>query len=124
MRGEAQRRWQRVIHAIPTTHNRVLRAHWSQRPALCSWWREVIAAHCGICREPPERALVRITVYRQQRQDRDNAYASSKPLVDALVHAGWLRDDRLENLELEVEEHIDRKNPRTRLEWRKLDHDR
>jgi hypothetical protein len=52
---------------------------------------------------------LRVLVHRRHRQDPDNAYASVKNLLDALVHEGWLEDDSSDCLSLEVEE---REEPR------------
>ena len=61
-----------------------------------------------------------IVVYRRTRQDPDNAYASVKNLLDALVKEGWLEDDSPELLSLRV---FEREEPRkveqrTEVLWR------
>ena len=44
-----------------------------------------------------------------------------KPLVDALNRMGWMVDDTLEWLKLEVVELVDRKNQRTEVHWEALE---
>lgn len=63
------------------------------------------------------RVRLNISVYRWNRQDPDNAVASVKPLIDALVERGWLSDDSPRWLELAVREEIDRGEQRTEVEW-------
>jgi hypothetical protein len=52
---------------------------------------------------------LRVLVHRRHRQDPDNAYASMKNFLDALVLEGWLEDDSCDLLSLQVEE---REEPR------------
>lgn len=70
--------------------------------------------------EPPRRVRLEITVYRKARQDPDNAVASCKYLVDALQARGYLVDDSCDWLDLQVQEQVDRKNPRTQITWEAL----
>jgi Holliday junction resolvase RusA-like endonuclease len=71
----------------------------------CSWDRWVcFRMGMPAYGEPQGKVRVKITVYRGKEQDPDNAVASVKPILDALVEAGWLRDDTSEWLVLEVEE--------------------
>ena len=63
------------------------------------------------------RVRLRIIVYRWNLQDPDNAVASCKYLLDALVARGWMVDDSKQWLDSDVEEVIDRKNPRTVIDW-------
>lgn len=113
------------------TLNKLLRAHWGKKgsdlknwkewvlsvagkgPWWCSDWKEREAMKVAV----PAQALFRITVYRKRLQDRDNAVGSVKPLVDALVWKGWAADDSVQWLKLEVEERVDRKEPRTEVYW-------
>ena len=60
---------------------------------------------------------ISILCYRKGLQDPDNAVASVKPLVDALVARGWAVDDSAKWLTLEVAEKIDRANTRTEITW-------
>ena len=63
---------------------------------------------------------MRISVKRWRKaQDRDNSYASVKPLVDAIKHWGWLYDDDPAHVDLYVEEEAvkSRKDQLTTVEW-------
>ena len=110
-----------TIPRVPRSANRLLRSCWqSVRRDRRSWSRHVSAV-CGTRRRRPKRKIhVAIIVYRQRRQDPDNAYASVKPLLDALVEAGWLADDSSEYLSLDVREveERDRAKQRTVVKWR------
>jgi Holliday junction resolvase RusA-like endonuclease len=83
-------------------------------------WDRWVAFRFGnpACSEPQGKVKVKITVYRGDDQDIDNMVASVKPILDALVSAGWLRDDSKEWLELEVAEvkGTKRKDRRTVIE--------
>ena len=61
-----------------------------------------------------------IVVYRRTRQDPDNAYASVKNLLDALVKEGWLEDDSPQLLSLRVSELEEPRKieQRTELFWK------
>jgi hypothetical protein len=48
--------------------------------------------------------------------DRDNLVGAIKPLKDLLVKSGVLRDDTDNDVEFEVQQFIDRVNPRTEIE--------
>jgi hypothetical protein len=84
----------------------MLRAHWAARRRDRESWRAHVRRACGRRRTRVRgRVRLEISVHRRARQDPDNAYASVKPLLDALVHVGWLEDDSAELLTLEVTEH-------------------
>jgi Holliday junction resolvase RusA-like endonuclease len=101
----------------------MLRAHWGQKRKDKESWREHVRKSCG---ERKRRFLgkvkLSILVYRRTRQDPDNAYASVKHLLDALVKEGWLQDDSPEFLSLRV---LEREEPRkveqrTEMFWKPL----
>lgn len=112
------RRW--TIRKVPLSLNRILRRHWSVRRREARAWRLQVRAACG---RPIVRTAVRvaleIVVYRRRPQDPDNAVASLKPILDALVREGWLRDDATAWLELSSYEVLepDRSLERTELLW-------
>lgn len=66
---------------------------------------------------PRQKVRLEILVYRKALQDPDNAVASCKFLVDALVSRGWAVDDSREWLDCRVTEEIDRENTRTEIHW-------
>jgi hypothetical protein len=86
-------------------------------------WRDwiLIAAKCpqfNVLRDLGKVKLT-ITVTRGRQQDKDNMYASVKPVVDAIKYRGWLVDDSPKWLDLEVRE-IARRDQglyKTVIEW-------
>lgn len=85
------------------TGNGALRAHWRERQRERDAWRLLVLSVCGRGQVAvSERAEVSITLRPRRRQDPDNAYASVKPILDSLVHWGWLYDDCEAFLELQV----------------------
>jgi hypothetical protein len=112
-----------TIGRIPRSANRQLRAHWGARVRDLESWRQHVRAALGRRPRPPaERVRLEITVHRLKLQDPDNAHASVKPLLDALVREGWLRDDAPAWLELEVTEAVERlkRRQRTEITWLRL----
>ena len=107
---------------VPLTLNQLLRTHWAARGRDLESWKYHILAVAGNRHKLAKRGRVRlkIVVYRGKLQDPDNAVGSVKPLVDALKRLGWLVDDTLEYLDLEVVELVDRKNQRTEVHWEAL----
>jgi len=111
-----------TLRRVPRGANKLLRAHWSVRRREEKDWRLLIRSVCG---RPPamveSRVRLEVTIHRLQLQDPDNAYASLKPLLDALVREGWLRDYSSQWLELDVQELVesDRRRCRTEIVWRK-----
>lgn len=51
---------------------------------------------------PYRRAKVVVTLWTMRLLDKDNAYASVKPIVDALTEYAVIEDDRMECLDLKV----------------------
>ena len=103
---------------IPITNNRLLRMHWAARNRDAKKWKAYVRLRCGVpdYSEPQGKCRVKITVYRGRKQDKDNWYGSVKPLVDALVSNGWLRDDSTKWLDLHVEEFASRRPYWTEVE--------
>ena len=118
-RGTSRRTW--TIPIIPKTHNQLNGRHWRSKHAERNRWELAVKAlPKGPWLHPANekrRARIRIVVYRWNLQDPDNAVASCKYLVDALVARGWAVDDNKKWLYSTVEEVIDRKNRRTVIEW-------
>ena len=113
-----------TFRRVPESANRLLRSHWGRRRGEARRWRRLVVAICGR-RTPPVSVPVAlmIRIHRYRPQDPDNAYASCKHLIDALVRAGWLRDDASEWLRLLVEElaTANRAEQRTEVHWVELE---
>jgi hypothetical protein len=107
-----------IIHKLPKTHNDRLRSHWRAQRRETKDWALMVRAACGLpqCGQVQGKCKVTITLYRKRLQDPDNAVASVKPVVDALVRNGWLVDDSPEYLDLKVVE-MKAKEPRTEILW-------
>lgn len=107
-----------TLPIIPAAFNTLNWGHWARKKREADRWK--LAAR-SISRGPflqgaaARRMKLTITVHRKGVQDPDNAVASCKYLVDALVRRGWLPDDTTEWLELEVREKKVRKNTRTHI---------
>ena len=114
-----------ILGRIPLTNNELLKSHWRKKERDKKSWREWVAA---VARRGPwhhdkyqaPRVVVKITVYRWNLQDKENLYGSTKHLTDAIVRAGWARDDSHRWMDLEVRERIDRKERRTEVYWEVL----
>lgn len=56
-------------------------------------------------RSPVPRPHVHIYLHRVRLLDTDNKWASCKPLLDAIRHAGLIPDDREDDIDLTVTQH-------------------
>ena len=117
-RGAPMRKWK--IPRVPKSANKMLRSHWGARRRDEESWREHVRRACGRRKRRFRRKVrLSIIVHRQRRQDPDNAQASVKNLLDALVREGWLADDSSEFLSFTVTEHEEPRKlkHRTELWW-------
>jgi len=96
----------RKLRHIPHSLNH--RLHWAQRRAWKQKWFEQVWAEVQIIKPkfkfelPLQKAAVTVILRTCHDIDRDNAYTAAKPIVDGLVYAGLIIDDRQEFLDLEV----------------------
>jgi hypothetical protein len=110
----------------PKALNDFLRLHWAAKNRDLKSWKLLVLSVAGqgpwskIAHQGRKKVRLKITVYRWNVQDPDNAYGSVKNLVDALLSLGWMVDDRPKWLDLEVCEEIDRKKQRTEVQWKAL----
>jgi hypothetical protein len=108
----------------PLTANQRMRMHWAERGREAAVWRSLVLCICGLPRfgEVIGRIRLRVEMCRQgtRLQDPDNRASSVKPLLDALVKAGWLYDDDGKHLELSVTE-VKGKVPETVVTWERSD---
>ncbi len=118
-----------TFRRVPRGANKLLRAHWAV--PQCSAvrrreekaWRILIRSVCGRPQARVEaRVRLEVTVKRPRLQDPDNAHASLKPVLDALVSEGWLKDDSCEWLDLAMREVVekDRARMRTEVVWSRV----
>jgi len=108
----------RIPH-IPITRNQRDRLHYHAKAREVSLWRNRVLCFVGRRAHPYDgRARVRIAVYRPRRQDYDNAVGSVKDILDGLQHHGWIKDDHVKWLDLDVIEHpLAGSKERTIIEW-------
>ncbi len=111
-----------IFARVPKTLNQLLRMHWRERTRDLESWKWCVLSVAGARPKMAKRCRVelKITAYRKALQDPDNAVGSCKNLIDALTRIGWLVDDSPAWLHLAVTERIDRKEPRTEVEWEEL----
>lgn len=98
-----------TIPRVPLTANSLLRLHWMQRRKDAQDWVMNILSYAGKgihWKNHIGKAVVKIIVYRSRLQDVDNAYASMKHVLDALIRTRWIVDDSPKYLCLFVEERI------------------
>ncbi len=112
-----------TFRRVPRGANKLLRAHWAVRRREEKAWRILIRSVCGRPQARVEaRVRLEVTVKRPRLQDPDNAHASLKPVLDALVSEGWLKDDSSEWLDLAMREvaEKDRARRRTEMVWSRV----
>lgn len=85
-----------TLHCLPKSLNRTLRKHWAAQRREGKNFDFLIA---GMCRgklppTPLEKAHIKITRHFYRSLDFDGLVGSLKPVVDALVSAGVLKDDK------------------------------
>jgi len=93
-----------VIPAIPPSPNRILGKHWSVKAGEKNAW--VLLVRGQVLPKPVQkfRCRVAIRLFHPRQYDKDNLYASVKPVVDALKHWRLIRDDSSEWLDLDVQQ--------------------
>lgn len=76
------------------------KSHWAVQSRERRYWRSAVAV-CMIGHKPPvplKRAHLTLTRFSASAPDSDNLAASFKSVVDGLVDAGVLENDRYENI--------------------------
>lgn len=92
-----------TIDAIPPTLNEWTRTHWTkQRAAKCEWQWRILACVLPLKIGKPQHKKAKVTITYQfttnRRRDIDN-YAP-KFIMDALVNAGLIKDDRADCIQV------------------------
>ena len=85
-----------TLQTLPKSLNKTLRQHWrGQRKAGKVWDLEIqIALRGRLPLQPLQKARIRIVRHSWRSLDFDGLVGSLKPVVDALVTAGVLLDDK------------------------------
>jgi hypothetical protein len=83
------------FHQIPASMNKKLRSHWRKNHRENLVWDILVASSCRLSKPkaPLEKARIRVLRHHHRFLDFDNAVASCKPVIDALVTAGVILDD-------------------------------
>lgn len=89
--------------------------HWAKRGRHRKNWGQLVTLICKRTAREEVKRKVTITSYRKGTLDHDNLVGGCKPLMDALVAAGWLYDDAPEWVEVEYRQEYD-KDERTEVE--------
>lgn len=86
-----------VIHGLPKTTNGNARRHWRalQNEAKI-WHRNVIAAAESLdVKEPLTKAKLKLTRHSSQEPDFDGLVSSFKHVIDGLIKAGIIVNDKM-----------------------------
>jgi hypothetical protein len=100
------------VPGVPPSHN-VLRRKYRNHHAYArlreKWRRDLWYSATPLLRARllgvgAQKKIVKILISHKRYFDVDNAYAACKPILDAMVGLGWLKDDSPEWLELRVDQ--------------------
>ena len=92
--------WTIVIPEVPPSGNIIKRMHWARYSKLLERWFWLVRTGAGFIDVPPAWCKRKLTITRQgvRPLDRDNLYASMKPVVDVLRppkhEEGWFKSGK------------------------------
>lgn len=75
------------------SQNRYQYRHWREYSRYAKNWKDAVLLLLGRGKKPETFRRVTITSVRKRELDYGNLVGGAKPVPDALVNAGWLRDD-------------------------------
>lgn len=84
-----------VIKRRTPAGNKSTFGHWRDYAKERDIWSVLIRAKLPPKQKPAHRVKILVTSYRVNLQDRVNFEAGCKPIPDALVRLGYLRDDAI-----------------------------
>ena len=84
-----------TIDRVPHSLNKKLRTHWRGQRKESKSWDVIIMLEADQLKpaSPLNRAKLSLTRHSHRMLDYDGLVGSMKPVVDALVECGFLRDD-------------------------------
>ncbi len=83
------------IMGLPKSSNTLLRRHWALVSKEKKMWHHFVLVNCMTYEaEPMTKARLTLTRYSSVEMDADNLAASFKFVVDGLVKAGVILDDK------------------------------
>jgi hypothetical protein len=92
---------------IPKSPNRRRGEHWSRSSKYAEYWKQLVRAQIDNSHKPQrKRCTVTISQMRKRALDRDNLWASVKPLVDALTFWCLIFDDSEKWIDLDCRQVI------------------
>jgi hypothetical protein len=81
--------------------NGLLRMGHRARSKYNEYWRQLVRSQIDMTHKTPRtRQVVSISQMRRKEFDKDNLYASCKPICDALVHWKIIKDDSEKYIDL------------------------
>ena len=93
-----------VCRYTPFSPNKKM--HWGTKYKWTTAWKEEVKWAVYQCKNRPRKPLeytkVNIILHTIKLQDKDNAYASVKAIVDGLTEAEVIKDDSTEHIDLTV----------------------
>lgn len=92
------------IPDVPPSPNRLRGKHWGVKKQLGDYWSSLVRAEILPQKCPVRKRKAVVVLHHSRLYDKDNAYASVKPVVDALTRWGLIVDDSKEWLDLEVQQ--------------------
>lgn len=88
------------LQGLPMMSNALLRGHWRKKHAHALKWKRAVWAKCWHLRpdEPLVRAMLTLTRFSSREPDTDGLVSGFKHVVDGLVEAKVIADDRPSNI--------------------------
>jgi hypothetical protein len=89
------------IQGLPKTTNSMVRLHWAVKSKLANKWKQLVLAEClrlKICDLKLDQARLTLTRHSSVTPDADGLVSSFKCIIDALVLAGVLTNDKVTNI--------------------------
>lgn len=89
-----------VLPGLPKLANQLLRGHWRTKHGHAKTWKRAVWRACWHLRpeQPLEKAKLTLVRCSSVEPDADGMIISFKPVIDGLVEAGVLADDKISNI--------------------------
>lgn len=88
-----------VIEGLPKTYNSIGRQHWSVKAKEARLWIGLVRVSLkDIPSIPFKKAKLTLTRFSTSRPDPDGLASSFKHVIDGLVRAGVIENDKFENI--------------------------
>lgn len=89
-----------TIPGLPKTANAGARRHWRAQMAHAQQWQKSVIVAVGSNRPPAPLQMARLVLTRvsSAEPDYDGLVSSFKPVIDGLIKAGVLANDKMQNI--------------------------